>query len=238
MCHRGGFLSFPKVLNDFKVFGVTFDGDLPIDGLITNLFETACSSFSASPLSSTLPFLVKFPYSLSNSRITHTDALPSRIRRSQVDFGYQFAMVHFRFHGQASSMAVDWNDVRSESMGRWIAGRSTWTSLRLPQQIEQSASLHQSSLVRCRGCSFALLLNWFVPAANRSTESPRVSSERATWIRKWTPNPTKSSNSPSSLRTSTRPVECTSPPPLLSRNPLESTVRRRQEWRRRKFDPI
>ena len=44
MCHRGGFLSFPKVLNDFKVFGVTFDGDLPIDGLITNLFETACTS--------------------------------------------------------------------------------------------------------------------------------------------------------------------------------------------------
>ncbi|KAI5476837.1 hypothetical protein MNV49_007133 [Pseudohyphozyma bogoriensis] len=41
VCHRGGFLSFPKVLNDFKVFGVTFDGDLPIDGLITNLFETA-----------------------------------------------------------------------------------------------------------------------------------------------------------------------------------------------------
>ncbi|KAL8276197.1 hypothetical protein RQP46_011409 [Phenoliferia psychrophenolica] len=36
VCHRGGFLSFPKVLNDFKVFGVTFDGDLPIDGLITN----------------------------------------------------------------------------------------------------------------------------------------------------------------------------------------------------------
>ncbi|ORY62871.1 hypothetical protein BCR35DRAFT_322448 [Leucosporidium creatinivorum] len=40
VCHRGGFLSFPKVLNDFQVFGVRFDGDLPIDGLITNLFET------------------------------------------------------------------------------------------------------------------------------------------------------------------------------------------------------
>ena len=74
MCHRGGFLSFPKVLNDFKVFGVTFDGDLPIDGLITNLFETACPSFSASPLSSTLPLpllLVEFPYSLLHSRITY-----------------------------------------------------------------------------------------------------------------------------------------------------------------------
>ncbi|KAK4054707.1 hypothetical protein OIV83_000631 [Microbotryomycetes sp. JL201] len=41
VCHRGGFLSFPKVLNDFQVFGIKFDGDLPIDGLITNLFETA-----------------------------------------------------------------------------------------------------------------------------------------------------------------------------------------------------
>lgn len=36
ICHRGGFLSFPKVLNDFKVFGFTFSGNLPIDGLITN----------------------------------------------------------------------------------------------------------------------------------------------------------------------------------------------------------
>lgn len=36
LCHRGGFLSFPKVLNDFKVFGFTFSGNLPIDGLITN----------------------------------------------------------------------------------------------------------------------------------------------------------------------------------------------------------
>lgn len=38
---RGGFLSFPKVLNNFRVLGSTFDGALPIDGLITNLFETA-----------------------------------------------------------------------------------------------------------------------------------------------------------------------------------------------------
>lgn len=38
---RTGFLSFPKVLNNFRVFGATFDGALPIDGLITNLFETA-----------------------------------------------------------------------------------------------------------------------------------------------------------------------------------------------------
>ena len=41
MCFRTGFLSFPKVLNRFKVFGKTFGGSLPIDGLITNLFETA-----------------------------------------------------------------------------------------------------------------------------------------------------------------------------------------------------
>jgi len=40
LCSRGGFLSFPKVLNNFTVFGVTFDGNLSIDGLITNLFET------------------------------------------------------------------------------------------------------------------------------------------------------------------------------------------------------
>lgn len=38
---RSGFLSFPKVLNNFRVLGATFDGALPIDGLITNLFETA-----------------------------------------------------------------------------------------------------------------------------------------------------------------------------------------------------
>lgn len=41
MCFRSGFLSFPKVLNRFQVFGKTFGGSLPIDGLITNLFETA-----------------------------------------------------------------------------------------------------------------------------------------------------------------------------------------------------
>ncbi|GAA5932836.1 flavin-containing monooxygenase [Sporobolomyces koalae] len=40
LCSRGGFLSFPKVLNNFTVLGRTFDGNLPIDGLITNLFET------------------------------------------------------------------------------------------------------------------------------------------------------------------------------------------------------
>ena len=41
MCFRNGFLSFPKVLNRFQVFGKTTGGSLPIDGLITNLFETA-----------------------------------------------------------------------------------------------------------------------------------------------------------------------------------------------------
>jgi dimethylaniline monooxygenase (N-oxide forming) len=41
MAIRGGFLSFPKVLNNFRVLGATFDGALPIDSLITNLFETA-----------------------------------------------------------------------------------------------------------------------------------------------------------------------------------------------------
>ncbi|GAA6029258.1 hypothetical protein JCM8097_003591 [Rhodosporidiobolus ruineniae] len=40
LCTRGGFLSFPKVLNNFTLFGATFDGKLPIDGLITNLFES------------------------------------------------------------------------------------------------------------------------------------------------------------------------------------------------------
>ncbi|GAA5919765.1 hypothetical protein JCM1841_005844 [Sporobolomyces salmonicolor] len=40
LCSRGGFLSFPKVLNNFTIFGTTFDGNLPIDGLITNLFES------------------------------------------------------------------------------------------------------------------------------------------------------------------------------------------------------
>ena len=41
MCFRTGFLSFPKVLNRFQIFGKTTGGNLPIDGLITNLFETA-----------------------------------------------------------------------------------------------------------------------------------------------------------------------------------------------------
>lgn len=41
MCFRTGFLSFPKQLSRFQVFGKTFKGGLPIDGLITNLFETA-----------------------------------------------------------------------------------------------------------------------------------------------------------------------------------------------------
>ncbi|GAA5992963.1 hypothetical protein JCM11641_007205, partial [Rhodosporidiobolus odoratus] len=40
LCTRGGFLSFPKVLNNFTVLGTTFDGHLPIDGLITNLYES------------------------------------------------------------------------------------------------------------------------------------------------------------------------------------------------------
>ena len=41
MCYRTGFLSFPKALSRFQVFGRQFKGGLPIDGLITNLFETA-----------------------------------------------------------------------------------------------------------------------------------------------------------------------------------------------------
>ena len=41
LCTRAGFLLFPAVLADFVVFGNVFDGNLPIDGLITNLFETA-----------------------------------------------------------------------------------------------------------------------------------------------------------------------------------------------------
>ncbi|GAA5885224.1 hypothetical protein JCM6882_009526 [Rhodosporidiobolus microsporus] len=40
LCSRSGFLSFPKVLNNFTVLGSTFDGHLPIDGLITNLCES------------------------------------------------------------------------------------------------------------------------------------------------------------------------------------------------------
>ncbi|PWN48556.1 FAD/NAD(P)-binding domain-containing protein [Violaceomyces palustris] len=41
LCTRSGFLMFPAVLADFVVLGSKFDGNLPIDGLITNLFETA-----------------------------------------------------------------------------------------------------------------------------------------------------------------------------------------------------
>lgn len=41
MSFRTGFLSFPKALSRFQVFNKQFNGGLPIDGLITNLFETA-----------------------------------------------------------------------------------------------------------------------------------------------------------------------------------------------------
>lgn len=41
LCTRHGFLSFPAVLENFTFLGVTYDRPTPIDGLITNLFETA-----------------------------------------------------------------------------------------------------------------------------------------------------------------------------------------------------
>ncbi|KIM49249.1 hypothetical protein M413DRAFT_438422 [Hebeloma cylindrosporum] len=43
MCSRSGFLSFPKALNDFQIFGIKFESKtpVPIDTLITNLAETA-----------------------------------------------------------------------------------------------------------------------------------------------------------------------------------------------------
>ncbi|KAI0094077.1 FAD/NAD(P)-binding domain-containing protein [Irpex rosettiformis] len=43
LCTKRGFLSIPKALNDFEVFGVPFKAPrpLPIDSLITNLAETA-----------------------------------------------------------------------------------------------------------------------------------------------------------------------------------------------------
>ncbi|KAH8102934.1 FAD/NAD(P)-binding domain-containing protein [Cristinia sonorae] len=43
LCSRAGFLSFPKVLNDFSLLGFKFESKnpVPIDGLITNFAETA-----------------------------------------------------------------------------------------------------------------------------------------------------------------------------------------------------
>ncbi|KAK7689087.1 hypothetical protein QCA50_007778 [Cerrena zonata] len=43
LCTRGGFLSFPKVLNDFEFLGFKFESKnpVPIDTLITNFAETA-----------------------------------------------------------------------------------------------------------------------------------------------------------------------------------------------------
>jgi dimethylaniline monooxygenase (N-oxide forming) len=32
LCHRNGWLSIPKVLSDFRIFGFDFKGALPIDG--------------------------------------------------------------------------------------------------------------------------------------------------------------------------------------------------------------
>ncbi|KAH7107363.1 FAD/NAD(P)-binding domain-containing protein [Auriculariales sp. MPI-PUGE-AT-0066] len=42
LCSRAGFLSFPKALNDFMIFGFKFESDnpVPIDSLITNLGES------------------------------------------------------------------------------------------------------------------------------------------------------------------------------------------------------
>lgn len=40
LCTRNGFLSFPAILENFQVLGFQFDRPTPIDGLITNLFET------------------------------------------------------------------------------------------------------------------------------------------------------------------------------------------------------
>ncbi|KAJ6608618.1 hypothetical protein B0H10DRAFT_2067400 [Mycena sp. CBHHK59/15] len=44
LCSRSGFLSFPKALNDFEIFGFQFKSktsSVPFDSLITNLGETA-----------------------------------------------------------------------------------------------------------------------------------------------------------------------------------------------------
>ncbi|KAI8905368.1 hypothetical protein DFJ77DRAFT_484481 [Powellomyces hirtus] len=41
LSHRNGFLSFPKAFRDFVVFGYRLDGALPLDTLISNLFENA-----------------------------------------------------------------------------------------------------------------------------------------------------------------------------------------------------
>ncbi|THG98722.1 hypothetical protein EW026_g3525 [Hermanssonia centrifuga] len=43
LCSRSGFLSVPKALNDFQIFGLKFESKtpVPIDSLITNLAETA-----------------------------------------------------------------------------------------------------------------------------------------------------------------------------------------------------
>ncbi|TFY82963.1 hypothetical protein EWM64_g1049 [Hericium alpestre] len=51
LCSRAGFLSFPKILNDFEVLGFKFESKnpVPIDSLITNLAETAYVSHKAMP---------------------------------------------------------------------------------------------------------------------------------------------------------------------------------------------
>ncbi|KAI9101739.1 dimethylaniline monooxygenase [Phlyctochytrium arcticum] len=41
LSHRHGFLSFPKVLNGFSILGNVYEGNIPIDGLISNLFENS-----------------------------------------------------------------------------------------------------------------------------------------------------------------------------------------------------
>lgn len=63
------FLSFPKVLNDFQVLGLRFDGDLPIDGLV--------SRFGSALARSSLTLILPLSSSPSLTQITNRPSPPS-----------------------------------------------------------------------------------------------------------------------------------------------------------------
>lgn len=85
MCTRGGFLSFPAVLSDFVVMGVKFEGKLPIDGLISNLFEVSRSQLRRAPLHVSDVFATLLTFS--QTAWVHPWVASSRLRWFVSDFG-------------------------------------------------------------------------------------------------------------------------------------------------------
>lgn len=134
MCTRGGFLSFPAVLSDFVVMGVKFEGKLPIDGLISNLFEVSRNRLrrKSGPSISRLRS-VSFSLSLDRLGPSMGCLLP-------------IALVRFRLWSQASPLGPHRYTGGLLSVGRRAASGALGTGLCVPQQVGQGDALPQSRL--------------------------------------------------------------------------------------------